>query len=131
MSTVRADNFANRLGTSTIPVNTLLQGTAKAWFNLNGTGTIVTRDSFNVSSVTDNGTGDYTSAFAVAMPNANYLATPSSRPSSGGNARAAGALKSVATANYRFETVYVSSVGGAGTLNDDPYVGDAVFGDPA
>ena len=73
MSTVRADNYANRLGTSSIPVDTLLQGSAKATFNLNGTGTIAARDSFNVSSFVDNGVGDYTANWSVAMPNANYV----------------------------------------------------------
>ena len=46
---------------------------AKAWVNFNGTtspGTI--RSSYNVSSVTKNGTGDYTVNFATAMADANY-----------------------------------------------------------
>ena len=34
----------------------LQQGLAKAWINLNGTGTIASRDSFNVSSIADQGT---------------------------------------------------------------------------
>jgi hypothetical protein len=72
MSTLRADNFANRIGSSSITADTLLQGTAKAWFNLNGTGVIAATDSFNMSSFTDNGIGDYNAAFAVARPNANY-----------------------------------------------------------
>jgi len=46
----------------------------KAWVNFNGTGTPAIRDSFNVSSITDNGTGDYTVNFTNAMPNANYAA---------------------------------------------------------
>jgi hypothetical protein len=49
-----------------------MTGIAKAWVNFNGTGTIAIRDSFNVSSITDNGTGDYTVNFTTAMPNANY-----------------------------------------------------------
>jgi len=48
--------------------------TAKAWVNLNGTGTPAIRSSHNISSVTDNGTGDYIPVFAVAMSNANYAA---------------------------------------------------------
>lgn len=48
------------------------QGRAKAWFNLDGTGTIAGRDSFNVSSFTDNGVGDYTTSYASGMPSANY-----------------------------------------------------------
>lgn len=44
----------------------------RAWVNFNGTGTVAIRDSGNVSSITDNGTGDYTVNFATAMPDANY-----------------------------------------------------------
>jgi len=72
MSNVRADNFGKRDGSSSIPADTLLQGTAKSWCNLNGTGTIAQRDSFNVSSIVDNGVGDYSTNFAAVMPNANY-----------------------------------------------------------
>ena len=50
------------------------QGTARAWVNFNGTGTVAIRDSFNVSSITDNGTGDYTVNFDQDMPNVNYSA---------------------------------------------------------
>jgi hypothetical protein len=49
-----------------------MTGIAKAWVNFNGTGTVAIRDSFNVSSITDNGTGDYTINFTTAMPNTNY-----------------------------------------------------------
>ena len=52
-----------------IPVNS---GTAKAWSNLNGTGTIAERDSFNISGYVDNGTGDYTFTISADMSNANY-----------------------------------------------------------
>jgi hypothetical protein len=45
---------------------------ARAWVNFNGTGTVAIRASGNVSSITDNGTGDYTVNFATAMPDANY-----------------------------------------------------------
>ena len=47
----------------------------RAWVNFDGTGTI--RDSANVSSVTDNGTGDYTINFSIAMPDVNYAANAS------------------------------------------------------
>ena len=48
---------------------------AKAWVNFNGTGTVAVRASGNVSSITDNGTGDYTVNFTNAMPDANYAAS--------------------------------------------------------
>ena len=47
-------------------------GLAKAWVNFNGSGTVAIRASFNVSSITDNGTGDYTVNFTTAMVDANY-----------------------------------------------------------
>jgi hypothetical protein len=47
----------------------------RAWVNFNGTGTPAIRASGNVSSITDNGTGDYTVNFTTAMPDANYAAT--------------------------------------------------------
>ena len=51
----------------------IVQGTW-AWVHFNGSGTVAIDDSFNVSSITDNGTGDYTVNFANALPNANYSA---------------------------------------------------------
>lgn len=44
----------------------------RAWVNFNGEGTVAIRASGNVSSITDNGTGDYTINFTTAMPDANY-----------------------------------------------------------
>jgi hypothetical protein len=51
---------------------------ARAWVNFNGTGTVAIRASGNVSSITDNGTGDYTVNFTTAMSDANYVAVGSS-----------------------------------------------------
>lgn len=44
----------------------------RAWVNFNGTGTVAIRAAYNVSSITDNGAGDYTVNFTTAMPDANY-----------------------------------------------------------
>ena len=46
----------------------------RAWVNFNGTGTVAIRASGNVTSITDNGTGDYTVNFTTAMTDANYAA---------------------------------------------------------
>jgi hypothetical protein len=51
---------------------------SKAWVNFNGTGTVAIRSSYNVSSITDNGTGDYSVVFSTAMSDANYCANVSS-----------------------------------------------------
>ena len=61
----------------------------RAWVNFNGTGTVAIRASGNVSSITDNGTGDYTVNFTTAMPDTNYSAQANTQ--SEGNARAANA----------------------------------------
>ena len=55
------------------------QASVRAWVNFNGTGTVAIRASYNVSSITDNGTGDYTVNFTTAMPDANYAINVSSR----------------------------------------------------
>lgn len=46
----------------------------RAWVNFNGTGTVAIRASGNVSSITDNGVGDYTVNFTTSLPDANYSA---------------------------------------------------------
>jgi hypothetical protein len=48
---------------------------ARAWVNFNGTGTVAIRASGNVSSITDNGAGDYSVNFTTAMPDENYALT--------------------------------------------------------
>ena len=61
-------SFDNNFGT----VAGLPSYQCRAWVNFNGTGTVAIRASGNVSSITDNGTGDYTVNFTTAMPDANY-----------------------------------------------------------
>ena len=50
----------------------LVQGLIKFWLNLDGESTISTRDSFNISGVTDNGEGQYTPAYSNNMSSVNY-----------------------------------------------------------
>ena len=54
----------------------------KAWVNFNGTGTVAIRASFNVSSITDNGVGDYTVNFTTAMVDTNYSVFATAVPGS-------------------------------------------------
>jgi hypothetical protein len=56
----------------------------RAWISFNGTGTPAIRGSGNISSITDNGTGDYTLNFSTAMPDANYAVNLTSRITSTG-----------------------------------------------
>lgn len=53
-------------------LNDATVGVCRAWVNFNGTSTVAIRASFNVTSITDNGTGDYTVNFTTAMSDTNY-----------------------------------------------------------
>jgi hypothetical protein len=64
MSTAKFNTWLNPDGTENYK--------CRAWVNFNGTGTVAIRAAGNVSSITDNGTGDYTVNFTTAMSDANY-----------------------------------------------------------
>ena len=81
MSVIRVDNFGPSAGGTTYSA----RGIAKAWVNLNGTGTIAARETLNVSSLTDNGTGDYYVSFTAAFENANFVGSGSFAWSNNGN----------------------------------------------
>jgi len=75
-SSVVSDNFETSTGgLPTLGGDSVETRLCSAWVNFNGTGTVAIRDSYNVSSITDNGDGDYTVNFTVAMANNNYAAT--------------------------------------------------------
>ena len=59
-------------GATLDPTGTAPLFACRAWVNFDGTGTVAIRASGNVSSITDNGAGDYTINFATALPDANY-----------------------------------------------------------
>lgn len=67
MSTAKFNQWLNSDGTENYK--------CRAWVNFNGTGTVAISASGNVSSITDNGTGDYTVNFTTAMPDANFGAS--------------------------------------------------------
>ena len=71
MSTIKADNIATLAGVSTSMANAV-NGSAKAWVNFNGTGTVAIRRAFNVSSVSDLGTGTFRANMTTALEDANY-----------------------------------------------------------
>lgn len=77
--TIEAADFSD--GTLTVGTEYVTNGSAKAWVNFNGTGTVAIREGFNVASITDNGTGDYTANFTAALADANYCALGSASSS--------------------------------------------------
>jgi hypothetical protein len=70
MSTIISANVSD--GTLSIPTTFVTNGSAKAWANFTGTGTATINDSFNQTSLVDNGTGDYTLNLTSNMANASY-----------------------------------------------------------
>ena len=99
---------------------------AKAWINFDGTGTIAIRDSFNVSSITDDATGKYTVSLTTAMSNSNYCVISSSHfyeTIVSGNSRIAGA-NVLATGSYQLTISYNGT-----NTQDAENVFSAVFGD--
>jgi len=72
MSTVKANDLMKVDGG--IPTVKSQQLIPTAWVNFNGTSTVAIRDSENISSITDEGTGRYTANYTVAMANTNYCA---------------------------------------------------------
>ena len=73
MSTLKADTLVASDGTS--PVTLTKQSAAKAWSNIDGTGTVSARGSVNASSITDNATGDYSTNFTNSLADANGVAS--------------------------------------------------------
>lgn len=95
----------------------------RAWVNFNGTGTVAIRASGNVSSITDNGTADYTVNFTNAMPDANYCAVADMGDATAYEGRR-GYYRTVSTTAFRFkEGAYDTT----STLRDVEQVHVAIF----
>ena len=76
MSTLNVGNITD--GTNSVGTEKLSNGTAAAWVNFNGTGTVAIRGSYNVSSITDEGTGQYMINFSSELSTSNYVALSNS-----------------------------------------------------
>ena len=87
MSEIRATTISDETGSG--PIALTKQSAAKAFANFNGTGTAAIRESFNISSITDNGTGDFTFATTNSLNSANYSVSACSQYYQGGNTGAA------------------------------------------
>lgn len=77
MSTIKTETLSTP-SNATVPVDTVVNGTAKAWVNFNGSGTVAIRRAFNVYAVTDVGTGLFKPNFTVAMSDSNYAVSGTS-----------------------------------------------------
>ena len=123
MSTIKANTLSNVAGSLSISTDRVAQGTAAAWVNFNGTGTVAIRASYNVTSITDNGTGDYTVNFTAALSDANYAVAGVAGAGSAGASTIWGFSATPTTSAFRFGAG--TSSGGANT--DYAYVSLAFF----
>ena len=91
---------------------------AKAWVNFNGSGTVAIRDSYNVSSITDDGTGKYKVNFSTAMSDINYSAVVAGKYTESGDAvyNTVGFLRRIATAT---SYIGVRGIGGNASSSFD------------
>jgi hypothetical protein len=128
----RTLNLPDSAGTLATAESTLVQFNAsgsapvyacRAWVNFNGTGTVAIRASGNVSSITDNGTGDYRVNFTTAMPDTNYAAVFGNAWSSVRDSGTNGA----ATTYLDVVTGFTSNTSGGGTGADASAVQIAIF----
>lgn len=117
------------------------KGIAKAWVNFNGTNafnpnpsTSAIRASHNVSSILQNGTGDYTVNFETAMPDTNYAVNLTSATGSApvGSTNGRPYAPFHGTPSSTSLRIYVS--GASGGSNTDPsltnrnYISVSIFG---
>ena len=100
--TIKADTLTHSTAGS-LATNFVVEGSAKVWINFNGTGTIATRDSFNVTSITDGGTGLYTVTYTNSLGNVNYSTTGAAgeNDDSGGNRSLGLRARAVGSQNLR------------------------------
>jgi hypothetical protein len=97
----------------------------RAWVNFNGTGTVAIRGSGNVSSITDNGTGDYTVNFTTAMPDANYSVVAMGQEVAGPSLVVMYVCR---TSPYAAGSIRLQGINTSGTTNaDTAFVNVAVF----
>ena len=97
----------------------------RAWVNFNGTGTPSIRASGNVSSITDNGTGNFTVNFSTAMPDANYSVAGMASDTGGvGNRGLVALYRGVAAPSTSSFTIFTFT---DSTQTDNTYVYVSVF----
>ena len=122
MSTIKTTTLSTQ-GGSTVPVDTVVNGTAKAWVNFNGQGTVAIRRAFNVSSITDTAVGYFRVNFTTAMPDANY----SVLTGGAGAVDNHGVMQVQSSSVITTSVIIQSGVTGGYNSQDNPYVFCAIF----
>ena len=127
MSTLKVNNLQDINGANNSTPEQMAQGRAKAWINFTGSGTVAIKDSFNVSSITDNGVGHYGVTFLNNMANDDYAVniTGSVSPFANGT-HGVPYSSGLFTSNF---TMKFFADNGSGNVTDKNDVSCSVFGD--
>lgn len=120
MSTIKTDTWQNVAGTKTY------YG-AQAWVNFNGTGVVAIRASKNVSSITDNSTGNYTINMTTALADANYCPVSSAQSVSGTGFTIGGLRGATALTTTSYSVVFTQQNAGVTNVADSEIVTSVVF----
>ena len=107
-----------------------VQGIVKAWLHFNGTGSISITDSLNHSSLTDHGTGDYSSIFSNNMNNANHATTGSTIKGAGAPSSSNVGLVTIGEGNST-SLIGIGTVANTANANDRSKIYSQVTGDLA
>jgi len=124
-SELRVNTLKDAAGNNSVAMTYVANGSAKAWVNFQGSSTAVIRDALNSSSLTDNGSGDYTNTYTSAFANTNFSAPTSSKQSDVYNDRYL-SIKAASTTTTR-SYHYNYSI----NYHDADYAHIAIFGDLA
>ena len=125
-SILRVNTLTDASSNNSTAMSTVFNGTAKAWINMDGTGTISNRDSYNISGITDGGTGVYTVTISNDMSSANWSPTFTGGPHSSNNNRNTASVYSLAAGS-----VNVRTWGSGGSSEDYALVSLHINGDLA
>jgi hypothetical protein len=116
-----------------ISTSYVVNGSAKSWVNFNGTGTIAARDSLNVASLTDIGTGNHEINFSSAMSDVNYSRSThmqrENATASFANIDGSYNNDTYSTTTLEVRTVFMND--SASGAVDSPIVSNQIFGDLA
>jgi hypothetical protein len=106
--------------------------TAKAWVNIDGTGTVAIRDSYNVSSITDDAAGVYTVNFSNNMTDTNYASNATlqreNQTANYANVYGSFATDTYSTSAFKIRSLYIGVGDSATGYTDAERVSVTVFG---
>lgn len=127
LATAKITTLADSAGSNTSTPAEIASGRAKAWVNFNGTSTVAIRASYNVSSITDGGTGRYTVNFTTALSDANYSFQMHCIDVTGANRTIIAGGNTTGTAPTASALTFGTFASAATTETDADYIAVAVF----